>query len=81
MTFTGRTITSQDASPGGPGEGAARVVRIVARVVLWGVLLLLLFRGLVSVLRTEPRHDSVRTQTVTVTQRPAAGTAGVREGG
>ncbi len=68
MTFTGRTITSQNGpslTPGGR-EGAARVVRFVARVVLWGCLLILLLRGVGAVLSTEPNHAPSRTQTVTV---------------
>ncbi len=74
MTFTGRTITSQSGpslTPGGR-EGAARVVRFVARVVLWGCLLILLLRGVGAVLSTEPNHAPSRTQTVTVTG-PSAG--------
>jgi hypothetical protein len=77
MTFTGRTITSQNGpslTPGGR-EGAARVVRFVARVVLWGCLLILLFRGVGAVLSTEPNHAPSRTQTVTVTGPPAGAPA------
>lgn len=79
MAFTGRTITSQNGPSFTPGgrEGAARVVRLVARVVLWGCLLILLLRGVGAVLSTEPSHAPSRTQTVTVTGSsagsPAAG--------
>jgi hypothetical protein len=74
MTFTGRTITSQNGPSRTPGgrEGAARVVRFVARVVLWGCLLILLLRGVGAVLSTEPNHAPSHTQTVTVTG-PSAG--------
>jgi hypothetical protein len=81
MTFTGRTITSQNGpslTPGGR-EGAARVVRFVARVVLWGCLLILLLRGVGAVLSTEPNHAPSRTQTVTVTG-PSAGTPATEKG-
>jgi len=81
MTFTGRTITSQNGpslTPGGR-EGAARVVRLVARVVLWGCLLILLLRGVGAVLSTEPNHAAPRTQTVTVTG-PSAGAPATGKG-
>lgn len=81
MTFTGRTITSQNGpslTPGGR-EGAARVVRFVARVVLWGCLLILLLRGVGAVLSTEPNHAPSRTQIVTVTG-PSAGAPTVGKG-
>ncbi len=83
MTFTGRTITSQNGpslTPGGR-EGAARVVRFVARVVLWGCLLILLLRGVGAVLSTEPNHAPSRTQTVTVTVTgPSAGAPATGKG-
>jgi hypothetical protein len=81
MTFTGRTITSQNGpslTPGGR-EGAARVVRLVARVVLWGCLLILLLRGVGAVLSTEPNHAPSRTQTVTV-MGPSAGAPATGKG-
>jgi hypothetical protein len=81
MTFTGRTITSQNGpslTPGGR-EGAARVVRLVARVVLWGCLLILLLRGVGAVLGTEPNHAPSRTRTVTVTG-PSVGSPATGKG-
>jgi len=54
-------------------EGVKRLVRIAARVLLWGCVLLLLIRGALSMLDTESRVPTT-TSGVTVTATQPAST-------
>lgn len=54
-------------------EGVKRLVRVAARVLLWGCVLLLLVRGALSMLRMESRVPAT-TGGVTVTATQSAGT-------
>jgi hypothetical protein len=69
--------------PGEPSSGGTeareRLARLVGRLVLWGCVLLLLLRGIASVLAGPPSSAPART-VMTVTQ-PAPGAPAGRLGG
>lgn len=69
MSLFGRSTISQDHQSRAVrgGDVAGRLARGLGRVLLWGCVLLLLVRGIVSVLDPSPTVR-VPTQTVTVTQ-------------
>lgn len=60
-------------------EGVKRLVRIAARVLLWGCVLLLLIRGALSTLHTESRVPTT-TSGVTVTATQPASTESTSAG-
>jgi hypothetical protein len=67
--------------PGAGTESGERLVRMAGRLVLWGCVLLLLFRGIASVLAGPPRHSSAPARpAVTVTQ-PAPTAPAAKQGG
>lgn len=68
--------------PGAGTEAGERLVRAAGRLVLWGCVLLLLVRGIASVLAGPPTHSSAPARpAVTVTQPAPAATPGKQGGG
>jgi len=65
---------SEHGAPPAAADALARLGRLAGRLVLWGCVLLLLLRGIASVLAGPPRQPSRTPVTVTVTQ-PAASVA------
>jgi len=81
MSFLRSARTSQDRQDdtvGAGGERVTGVARVVGRLVLWGCVLLLLIRGVASVLAGPPQPTRTPAgAVVTITQpAPAAPSAG-----
>jgi hypothetical protein len=68
-------------TPGAGTETGERLVRAAGRLVLWGCVLLLLLRGIASVLAGPPTQSSAPARPVVTVTQPAPAAPAAKQGG